>query len=259
LRFGSARERRAGLGSKETIHPMCEQCDLTRVSRRRLLTAGLVTAAGAALPSLPAWAQSAAPAPNAISPDEAFKRLQQGNARYAANTSTNKDYSAGRVARAKAQYPFASIVSCADSRLAPELAFDQGPGELFVVRVAGNFVNEDGLASLEYGAIVLGVPLIMVLGHSNCGAVNATIKVVKDGTTLPGHLPSLINAIRPAVTAAQAKNPADLLTEATAENVRLNVKSLRSATPILSDLVAGGKLKVVGAVYDIATGKVMPV
>jgi carbonic anhydrase len=83
--------------------------------------------------------------------------------------------------------------------------------------------------------------------------------VVKDGTTLPGHLPSLINAIRPAVTAAQAKNPADLLTEATAENVRLNVKSLRSATPILSDLVAGGKLKVVGAVYDIATGKVMPV
>ena len=83
---------------------MCEQCDLTRVSRRRLLTAGLVTAAGAALPSLPAWAQSAAPAPNAISPDEAFKRLQQGNARYAANTSTNKDYSAGRVARAKAQY-----------------------------------------------------------------------------------------------------------------------------------------------------------
>jgi len=150
-------------------------------------------------------------------------------------------------------------VSCADSRLAPELAFDQGPGELFVVRVAGNFVNEDGLASLEYGAMVLGVPLIMVLGHSSCGAVDATIKVVKDGSTLPGHLPSLINAIRPAVVAAQAKNPADLLAEATAENVRLNVKSLLNAKPILSDLVAGGKLKVVGAVYDIATGKVMPV
>ena len=98
-------------------------------------------------------------------------------------------------------------MSCADSRLAPELAFDQGPGELFVVRVAGNFVNEDGLASLEYGAMVLGVPLIMVLGHSSCGAVDATIKVVKDGSTLPGHLPSLINAIRPAVVAAQAKIP----------------------------------------------------
>jgi carbonic anhydrase len=238
---------------------MCTQCDLASLSRRRLLTAGLLTATAAALPSLPAWAQSAAPAPNAISPDEALARLQQGNARYAGNASTSRDYSVGRVARAQAQYPFAGIVSCADSRLAPELAFDQGPGELFVVRVAGNFVNEDGLASLEYGAMVLGVPLIMVLGHSSCGAVDATIKVVKDGSTLPGHLPSLINAIRPAVVAAQAKNPADLLAEATAENVRLNVTSLLSAKPILSDLVAGGKLKVVGAVYDIATGKVMPV
>ncbi|MGZ3361564.1 MAG: carbonic anhydrase [Xanthobacteraceae bacterium] len=227
---------------------MCKQCDLARLTRRGLLTAGLVTAAAAALPSLPAWAQSP---PNAISPDEALERLRQGNARYAANASISKDYSSGRVARAKGQYPFAGIVSCADSRLAPELAFDQGPGELFVVRVAGNFVNEDGLASLEYGA--------MVLGHSNCGAVDATIKVVKDGTTLPGHLPSLINAIRPAVVAAQARNPADLLAEATAENVRLNVKSLLGAKPILSDLVAGGKLKVVGAVYEIATGKVLPV
>ena len=211
---------------------MCKQCDLARFTRRGLLTAGLVTAAAAELPSLPAWAQSP---PNAISPDEALERLRQGNARYAANASTSKDYSSGRVARAKGQYPFAGIVSCADSRLAPELAFDQGPGELFVVRVAGNFVNEDGLASLEYGAMVLGVPLIMVLGHSNCGAVDATIKVVKDGTTLPGHLPSLINAIRPAVVAAQARNPADLLAEATAENVRLNVKSLLGAKPILSD------------------------
>jgi carbonic anhydrase len=236
---------------------MCKQCDLMRFSRRGLLTAGLMTAAAAALPPIPAWAQSAAP--NAISPDEALARLQQGNARYAANTPTNRDYAAGRVARAQAQYPFASIVSCADSRLAPELAFDQGPGELFVVRVAGNFINEDGLASLEYGAAVLGVPFIMVLGHSKCGAVDATIKVVKDGTTLPGHLPSLTNAIRPAVVAAQAKQPADLLAEATAENVRLNVKSLLVAKPILSELVASGKLKVAGAVYDIATGRVVPV
>ena len=211
---------------------MCKQCDLMRFSRRGLLTAGLVTAAAAAFPPLPAWAQSAAPPPNAISPDEALARLQQGNARYAANAPTNRDYAAGRVARAQGQYPFASIVSCADSRLAPELAFDQGPGELFVVRVAGNFINEDGLASLEYGAAVLGVPFIMVLGHSKCGAVDATIKVVKDGTTLPGHLPSLTNAIRPAVIAAQAKQPADLLAEATAENVRLNVKSLLVAKPI---------------------------
>jgi carbonic anhydrase len=236
---------------------MCTKCAATRLSRRDLLTIATAAAAVATLQPLPTFAQS--PAPNAISPADALKRLQEGNARYAANSPTNKDYSADRASRASAQYPFASIVSCADSRVAPELAFDQGPGDLFVVRVAGNFVNEDGLASLEYGSLVLGVPLIMVLGHSNCGAVNATIKAVKDGTTLPGHLPSLINAIRPAVLAAQAKNPADLLAEATAENVRLSVKTLQTAKPILSDLVSAGKLKVVGAVYDIATGKVTAV
>src|SRR3954470_18948131 len=257
LRFRSAGERAGSYPGDSAF--MCKQCDLTRFSRRGLLTAGLATAAAAALPPLPAWAQSAAPAPNAISPDEALARLQQGNARYAANAPTNRDYAAGRVARAQGQYPFASIVSCADSRLAPELAFDQGPGELFVVRVAGNFINEDGLASLEYGAAVLGVPLIMVLGHSNCGAVDATIKAMNDGTTLPGHLPSLINAIRPAVEAAQATKAADLLREATAENVRRGVGYLQTAKPLLSDLVSAGKLKVVGAVYDINSGMVTAV
>jgi carbonic anhydrase len=237
---------------------MCNQCAATRVSRRDLLTIVTAAAVVTTLPPLPTFAQSPAP-PNAISPDDALKRLQDGNARYAANARKNRDYSADRAARASAQYPFASILSCADSRVAPELAFDEGPGDLFVVRVAGNFVNEDGLASLEYGSLVLGVPLIMVLGHSNCGAVNATIKAVKDSTTLPGHLPSLINAIRPAVLAAQAKNSADLLVEATAENVRLTVKTLQTAKPILSDLVSAGKLKVVGAVYNIATGKVTAV
>ena len=239
---------------------MCEKCNNREPNfSRRLFGLGLAaTVAAAAFPSLPAWSKATS-APNAISPDEALKRLQEGNARYAANTSMNKDYSAGRAARASAQYPFASIVSCADSRLAPELAFDQGLGDLFVVRVAGNFTNEDGLASLEYGSVVLGVPLILVLGHSNCGAVNATIKAVKEGTSLPGHLPSLINAIRPAVVTAEARKPTDLLAEATAENVRLNVKYLQTAKPLLADLVAAGKLKVAGAVYDIATGKVTAV
>jgi carbonic anhydrase len=238
---------------------MCEDCEAPSLTRRTVLTIGTAAAAAAALAPLPAWAQSPSPAPTAPSPDEALKRLREGNGRYAANTSKNRDFSARRVARARAQHPFASIVSCSDSRIAPELAFDQGLGDLFVVRVAGNFVNEDGLASLEYGSMVLGVPLIMVLGHSNCGAVAATIKAVKDGTTLPGHLPSLIDAIRPAVLAAQQKNAADPLAEATAENVRLTVKTLQTAKPILSDLVAAGKVKVAGAVYDIASGKVTPV
>jgi len=234
---------------------MCKRCDVARFTRRGLFSLGLAATAVAITPGL-TWAQSA---PNPVGPDEAIRRLQEGNARYAANTSTNNDFSAGRMARASAQYPFASIVSCADSRVSPELAFDQCPGDLFVVRVAGNFVNEDGLASLEYGAVVLGSRLIMVLGHSDCGAVSSTIKAMSDGTTLPGHLPSLVNAIRPAVETSQANKAADLLREATAENVRRAVAYLQTAKPLVSDLVSAGKLKVVGAVYNIASGVVTTV
>jgi carbonic anhydrase len=207
--------------------------------------------------SRPAAAQSALPAPpNAIPADDALARLMAGNARYAANTSANQDHSAGRAARATAQYPIAAFVSCADSRVSPELAFDQGPGELFVVRVAGNFVHADGLASLEFGVAVLGIPLIMVLGHSNCGAVAATIKVIQEGTQLPGHLPDLVRSMKPGVERAIAQRPADLLAAATIENVRHNVGVLSAATPIVAPAVSAGRVKVVGGVYDIGTGQV---
>ncbi|HEY6992314.1 MAG TPA: carbonic anhydrase [Xanthobacteraceae bacterium] len=233
---------------------MCDDHRLG-VSRRGLLSLG---AAAAWASALPAFALEAPPAtaPNAISPDEALKRLTDGNARYAANAPATKDFSAGRAARVAKQYPFAAILSCADSRVAPELAFDQGPGELFVVRVAGNFVDDDGLASLEYGVKFLGVPLIMVLGHSNCGAVDATIKVMTEHAKLPGHLPGLVRAIKPAVEAAQKAKAANLLDEAITENVRYNVGRLNKAKPIVSAFVAEGKVKVVGARYDLATGKV---
>jgi carbonic anhydrase len=122
--------------------------------------------------------------------------------------------------------------------------------------VAGNFVNEDGLASLEYGAKVLGVPLIMVLGHSSCGAVSATMKVIKDKIELPGHLPALVNAIRPAIEQAEKSNPNNSLDQAIIENVRFNVKRLEGAKPIIAELVSAGRLKIVGGVYDIGTGKV---
>ncbi|HQS09176.1 MAG: carbonic anhydrase [Rhizobiales bacterium 24-66-13] len=244
---------------------MCQNCIDARLnpSRRHLLSGGLALAGLAATAPLfgTAFAQAAAPdptapAPNSISPDEALGRIMKGNARYAANTRINKDYSAGRVERARAQYPIAAILSCADSRVAPELTFDQGPGRLFVVRVAGNFVNDDGLASLEYGVKVLGVPLIMVLGHSGCGAVSATIKVIQEGVTLPGHLPELVGAMKPGIEAAIARKPKDLLAEATAENVRYNTRRLAEAKPIIGEMVGAGKVKVVGAVYDISTGKV---
>ena len=180
----------------------------------------------------------------------------EGNARYAANAPEARDYSAGRAARVSAQYPIAAILSCADSRVSPELLFDQGPGDLFVVRLAGNFVNDDGLASLEYAVKFLGVPLLMVLGHSNCGAVEAAIKVVKDGAELPGHLPELIQSIAPAITAAHARHPGDLLAATIEENVKLNVKRLHDDEPIVSEALAAKKIGAVGGVYDLASGKV---
>ena len=240
---------------------MCELClaATTRFSRRRLMfAAGSLALAASASPILPAWAAEPIfePNPNAIAPEEALDRLMKGNARYAANAPEQRDFSYGRAARAGSQFPIAAILSCADSRVGPELLFDQNPGDLFVVRLAGNFVNEDGLASLEFAVAVLGVPFLMVLGHTNCGAVDSAIKVVQQGVTLPGHLPGLINAIKPAVLAAEAKKPADLLAAATEENVRLNVQRLHDDKPIVSEALAAKTVGVGGGVYDLATGKV---
>ena len=226
-----------------------------QLPRRGLLavSAASLVAGSLAAPSL---AQTAKPTPNAATPDQALKRLMNGNARYVANAADNKDFSAGRAARAQSQHPFAGLLSCADSRVAPELAFDQGPGELFVVRVAGNFVNTDGLASLEFGVKVLGMPLIMVLGHTNCGAIAATINVMKEKTQLPGHLPDLVKAIKPAIDLAEKANAANPLDEAIKQNVRFNVQRLMEAKPIIAEAAAAGKVKIVGGVYDLATGKV---
>jgi carbonic anhydrase len=198
----------------------------------------------------------AAPPPNAISAADAMKRLMDGNARYAGNTPNQRDFSSGRAARAQAQYPIAGILSCADSRVAPELLFDQAPGDLFVVRVAGNVVNPDLLASLEYGVQFLGTPLILVLGHSNCGAVDAAIKVLKAKATLPGHLPELITAIKPAVVVADRTAKGDLLDNAIAENVRRQVARLKESPPIVQKTYRDRKIDITGGVYDIATGKV---
>lgn len=240
---------------------MCEKCPTRPIGRRGFLAGGL--AGGLALAAAPLFAASAVAqssggygAATPVQPDEAMKRLVEGNARYMAGTPQNADYSADRLKRSEGQRPFAAIVTCSDSRVVPELVFDQGPGDVFVVRVAGNFINEDGLASLEYGAAVLGVKFILVLGHTSCGAVDATIKSVKDNTLPPGHLPSLVNALRPAVYDAMRTNPADLLAAATEQNARLNANLAQTATPILSARAGEGKLKATAGIYDIATGKV---
>jgi carbonic anhydrase len=235
---------------------MCATCGLDLGLSRRALLTGMTCVATAALAPAVLGAMSPAVAQEPVSSGDAAQRLAEGNARYVAGTPRNTDYSVGRAERALGQTPYASIVSCADSRVAPELIFDEGPGDLFVIRIAGNFVSEEGLASLEFGSAVLGSRLIMVLGHTACGAITATIDVVQKGTELPGHLPALATALRPGVEKAIAEKPADLLAAATAENVRVNVAKLKAATPIIADLVANGKLEIVGGVYDIATGKV---
>jgi carbonic anhydrase len=242
---------------------MCEICQnpMRRPgpSRRSLLVVA-ASAVGMALAS-PAVAKKTKAPPklqNVLSPEASLERLLKGNARYVEGVSLRHDFKHEREALARGQNPYAAILSCADSRIAPEYAFDSGRGDLFVCRVAGNFATTETIASLEYGVAVLGVPLILVLGHDSCGAVDAAIKSLKDGTTLPGHMPSLVAGVAPAVKAVSQQG-GDTLAKAIRQNVTDNVASLNSATPILSAAIEQKKLKVVGAVYGLKDGKVQMV
>jgi len=192
---------------------------------------------------------------NVLSPDASLKRLMEGNQRYIGGLALRHDFKHEREALAGGQNPYAAILSCADSRIAPEYAFDSGRGDLFVCRVAGNFASNEMVASLEYAVAVLGAPLVLVLGHESCGAVDAAIKSLKDGTTLPGQLPSLVTAIAPAVKAVSSQ-AGDALANATRQNVIDNVAKLKVATPILGAAVEQNKLKVVGGIYRLKDGKV---
>jgi len=192
---------------------------------------------------------------NVVSPDAALERLKKGNARYVEGVARRHDFKHEREALAGGQNPYAAILSCADSRIAPEYAFDSGRGDLFVCRIAGNFASDEMTASLEYAIAVLNVPLILVLGHDACGAVDATIKSLKDGTTLPGHLPSLVTALTPAVKAVSQQG-GDTLANATRQNVIDNIAKLKAAGPILSAAVEQNKLKVVGGIYRLKDGRV---
>ena len=224
---------------------------------RRSFVVGATATIGMLLADAAGAKESRAPPKpqNVLSPDAALERLHQGNSRYVEGRSRRHDFKHEREALTGGQNPFAGILSCADSRIAPEYAFDSGRGDLFVCRVAGNFANTETIASLEYGVAVLGTPLILVLGHDSCGAVDAAIKSLKDGTTLPGHMPSLVTGVAPAVNAVLHQG-GDTLGKAIWQNVIDNVAKLRSATPILSVAVEQNKLKVVGGIYRLKSGRV---
>jgi carbonic anhydrase len=192
---------------------------------------------------------------NVLSPDASLKRLMEGSQRYVGGVARRHDFKHEREALAGGQNPYAAILSCADSRIAPEYAFDSGRGDLFVCRVAGNFATEETVASLEYAVAILAVPLILVLGHDACGAVDATIKSLKDDKPLPGHMPSLVTGLAPSVKAVDGQ-AGDTLDNAIRQNVVDNVAKLKAATPILSAAVEENKLRVVGGIYRLKDGKV---
>ncbi|ODS01039.1 hypothetical protein AUC68_11645 [Methyloceanibacter methanicus] len=235
---------------------MCD-CRIRPILSRRAFVAGAgASLAARAFPSTRARAEDKAAVPNAIPPSEALERLKAGNVRFAAGDTKDTDFSAGRAALTKAQHPIAGILSCADSRVPPEIIFGQGPGDLFVSRDAGNVVSNYGLASFEYAVTSLGIPLIFVLGHTGCGAVLTALSASMQRKELPGHLPELLKAIEPAVITAHGRHPGDFLAASIEENVRLGMKRLKTRSKIIGDAVMAGKLKIGGGIYDLGTGVV---
>jgi carbonic anhydrase len=192
-----------------------------------------------------------------LTPDQALAALKEGNDKFITDAPfRGVQGRERRVEIARGQAPLAVLVSCSDSRVPPELLFGRGLGELFIVRNAGNTVDTTALGSIQYAVAELGVPLVLVLGHERCGAVDAAVKVVKDNATFPGAIGQMIEPILPAVIKAQAQS-GDLLDNAVRENVRRVVSRLRSATePLLLEPQRAGKLRIVGARYDLEDGDV---
>ncbi|QYX30690.1 carbonic anhydrase [Sphaerospermopsis torques-reginae] len=223
------------------------------ISRRNLLQLGTgVIGAGVAVSLASNLVTSEAVEAKTVSkPDEALQALLDGNQRFTTRKRGYKNQSYLRLQEvAKSQKPFASILGCADSRVPSEIIFDQGLGDLFVCRVAGNIATPEEIGSLEFGSLVLGSKVIMVLGHERCGAVDATIK----GAQVPGQIGSLLEAIKPGVEKSEGK-PGDRLENACKANILVQVEKLKSS-PVLSELIKANKLKIVGGYYDLDTGKV---
>ena len=192
-----------------------------------------------------------------LTADQALEKLKAGNARYVANPQLCvADLTNNRSTVAKGQAPWASFVSCADSRVPPELLFGGvGLGELFVSRNAGNMVDTATMGTLEYGAEHLGVPLIVVLGHERCGAVAAAVEVFKTGAKLPGSIGPMVKPIVPAVKAI-SKKEGDMVDNAVRENARMTAEKIKTQSPIIAHLIKAGTVKVVAARSDLDDGNV---
>lgn len=235
---------------------MCDICD--RKSRRNFLAlsaGGLVAAGMAGLPLIkPANAKVT---PTSLTPDEALAKLKSGNAKYVESPELCvSDIGKRREEVASGQAPWATILTCADSRVPPELLFGGlSLGKLFVCRNAGNTADIATLGSIEYAAEHLGSPLIVVVGHEKCGAVKAACDIARSGDTLPGAMGEMLEPIVPAAIAVMNKE-GDFLENAVRENARRTAQKIGVQSPVVSRLVQGGKLRVIYAVYSLDTGAV---
>jgi len=217
-----------------------------------ILTASLLSACGASSTPNMGRTQTTTLQSASTTGRSALQRLMEGNQRFVAMRLAHPDLSLERrLEVSKGQHPSAIVLTCADSRVPPELIFDQGLGDLFVVRVAGNVLDDHVIGSIEYAAEHLEAPLVMVLGHERCGAVDAAVK----GGEAPGKIASLLEALHPAVQAAkgQAGDPVDNVVKL---NARFGAAQLKASDPILAPRLKAGELEIVGARYDLDTGKV---
>ncbi|PZV35398.1 carbonic anhydrase [Mesorhizobium kowhaii] len=235
---------------------MCSDCEGEGVDRRDFLKVGAgLVAIGLGGAS---WsARAAEGTATTLSPDEAIAALKSGNERYVSHPELcSIDLAAERNAVATHQAPWATVISCADSRVPPELIFGgHGVGDLFVARNAGNLVDTATLGTVEYGAAVLGSPLIVVLAHTSCGAVKAACDVVTKNATYPGAIGPMIEPILPAAIAVRSE-AGDFVDNTAKESARRTARRLAVSSKLLAGLTGAGKLKIVAAIYDLETGVV---
>jgi carbonic anhydrase len=236
---------------------MCINCESDGIGRRDLMkfgaAAAIALAAGGAAPA----ARAAEGAPTSLSPQEALAELKTGNERFVSHPELcTVDLAQSRSAVAGHQAPWATIIACADSRVAPELVFGgHGVGELFVARNAGNLVDVGTLGTIEYGAAVLGSPLVVILAHTACGAVKAACDIVTKNATYPGVIGRMIEPIVPAALAVR-NDSGDFADNTAKESAKRTAANLPTVSKIVSDLVGAGKVKIVAAIYDLQTGVV---
>jgi carbonic anhydrase len=236
---------------------MCGSCEGDHAGRRDFLKVGVTGLALAATSGVLRPARAAEGPATALSPDQALAALKSGNQRFVSNPKLcSIDLAEHRATLAAHQAPWATIIGCADSRVPPELVFGgRGLGELFVARNAGNLADTATLGTVEYGAAVLGSPLIVVLAHTSCGAVKAACDVIGKNATYPGAIGPMIEPILPAALAAKGE-PGDFVDNTARESARRTAKRLSAASTLIAGLVAEGKVKIVPAIYDLGTGVV---